>query len=116
VVAGLDMDGAKPGYKRVLIGPQLGGGLTYARASHRSMYGTVASGWEIRFGRFRLDVKVPPNASATVRLPRAKADDAMEGNAKVATAAGVECVAQDGEAVLVDLGSGRYSFSYPWRQ
>ncbi len=114
VVAGLGIDSEKPGYRRVRIRPLPGGGLTYARASHQSMYGPVSSGWEIRDGLFRLDVEVPPNTSATIWLPGAKMADVMEGGVPVATAAGVARVEQESAAVLMDIGSGRYSFSYPW--
>ncbi|NWG14776.1 MAG: family 78 glycoside hydrolase catalytic domain [Acidobacteria bacterium] len=114
VVAGLSIDSEKPGYKHVRIWPRPGGGLTFARASHQSMYGPVSSGWEIRDGRFRLDVEVPPNASATVWLPGAKAAEVTESGIPISTAAGVQRVAQEREAVIVEIGSGRYSFSCPW--
>jgi alpha-L-rhamnosidase len=116
VVAGLDLDESSPGYKRLLIRPRPGGGLTHARAAHQTMYGPASSGWEIRDGRFRLDVEVPPNASAAVRLPGAKAADVMESGGQLADAAGVERVAQEGDFVLAEIGSGRYSFTYPWRK
>jgi alpha-L-rhamnosidase len=63
VVAGLDADPEAPGYKHVRIQPRPGGGLTYARP--------VASARELVDGSFHLDVSVPPNTHATVRLPRA---------------------------------------------
>jgi len=43
VMAGIEIDPAEPGYKHILIQPQPGGGLTYAKASFDSMYGRVAS-------------------------------------------------------------------------
>ena len=45
VVAGIEIDPNVPGYKRVLIQPQPGGGLTYASASFDSLYGRIESKW-----------------------------------------------------------------------
>ncbi|PYU88203.1 MAG: alpha-L-rhamnosidase [Acidobacteria bacterium] len=116
VVAGLDLDSDKPGYKHVLVRPRPGGGLTWARASHQSMYGPVSSAWEIKDGRFRLDVEIPPNTTATVRLPNAKIADVTEGGGPADKAEGVGRVVQDGQSVQLETVSGRYSFSYPWPQ
>jgi len=79
VVAGIRLDEAKPGYKHVLIQPRPGGGLTYARASIESMYGRVAAGWEIVDGKLRVKVEIPPNTTATVRMPGGKAEEVGSG-------------------------------------
>jgi alpha-L-rhamnosidase len=59
VVAGIAIDEAAPGYKHILIQPRPGGGLTHASASLESMYGRVASGWEIADGKMTLRIEVP---------------------------------------------------------
>jgi len=69
VVAGLQIEPAQPGYKHILIQPQPGGGLTQARATLQTMYGVAESRWRLTGGEFTLDVTVPPNTTATVRLP-----------------------------------------------
>ena len=50
-VAGIELDEHAPGYKHIFIQPHPGGGLTHASASVESMYGRVASGWEIANGK-----------------------------------------------------------------
>jgi alpha-L-rhamnosidase len=114
VVAGLDIDADKPGYKHVLVRPRPGGGFTRARASHESIYGPVSSGWEIKDGRFVLEVEVPPNSSATVHLPSAKLEEVTESGIQASAAAGITRSVQQGATAIVDIGSGKYSFSYPW--
>ncbi len=47
VVAGIGIDEKNPGYKHIIIKPMPGGGLTYANATHQSMYGAIESGWEL---------------------------------------------------------------------
>jgi alpha-L-rhamnosidase len=111
-VAGIDIDPERPGYKHVLIRPQPGGGLTHVRASLNTMYGTVTSAWEIRDGRFAFDVTVPPNAYATVTLPRAKLDQVAESGTTLAQAAGIRSTRQAQDNVVVEIGSGRYRFVY----
>ena len=116
VVAGLDLDEAAPGYKHLIIHPQPGGGLTSARAELMTQYGSAASGWKVEGVQFRLNVRVPPNTRATVRLPGATLAQVTEGSHSAGTAAGVTSVRQVGDAVVVEVGSGDYAFSYPAAQ
>ena len=113
VVAGLDMDPVQPAYRHALIHPQPGGGLTTARATLATPYGELASAWTISGGRLELAVTVPPNTTALVRLPRASLASVVEGATPVAGAAGVTRATQDGDAVVLDVGSGEYRFRYP---
>ncbi|WP_343423273.1 alpha-L-rhamnosidase C-terminal domain-containing protein [Candidatus Flexifilum breve] len=66
-VAGIDVDPAAAGYKHVLLRPQPGGGLTHAKATLDTLYGTLVSGWTLRSVCSRT-ITVPPNTSATVTL------------------------------------------------
>jgi alpha-L-rhamnosidase len=72
----------------------------------------VSSSWAIEQGTFTLDVEVPANTRATVRLPKAPIGRVTEGGQPLAVGNGVTAVRQDGEAVVVEIGSGRYRFSY----
>jgi alpha-L-rhamnosidase len=67
VVAGLDS--AEPGFARLRIAPQPGGGLTHASASHQTPNGLASSRWRRNDGTFTLDVDVPPGSTATIVLP-----------------------------------------------
>jgi alpha-L-rhamnosidase len=60
---------AEPGYRRILIAPRPGGGLTHASAAHETPYGRAEVSWVRRDGRLEVDVVVPIGATATVRLP-----------------------------------------------
>ncbi len=80
VVAGLQIDEKRPGYKHILIEPRPGGALTRATASVDSVYGRVSSGWEIADGKMKLKVEVPPNTSATVKMPSGKVEEVGSGH------------------------------------
>jgi len=113
VVAGLEIDPQAPGYKHALIQPQPGGGLSSAGAALETMYGTLGSAWELGEGRFSLAVTVPANTWATVRLPDASLEEVTESGQPLAGSEGVRRTAQEGDAVLVEVGSGHYRFAYP---
>jgi alpha-L-rhamnosidase len=114
VMAGIEIDEAAPGYKHVLIQPRPGGGYTSVSASHMTPYGQVASAWTLRDGRFELSVAVPPNASATVRLPNAQVAELQESGKPIARADGVTGHRQEGSVAVVEIGSGQYRFAYGW--
>ncbi|MFH8798297.1 family 78 glycoside hydrolase catalytic domain [Streptomyces sp. NPDC017936] len=64
-------DAGSAGYRRFVIAPRPGGGLTSAAARHDSLHGTVESRWERHGDVYTLDVRVPPGTEAQVRLPGA---------------------------------------------
>jgi alpha-L-rhamnosidase len=112
VVAGLDIDEAAPGYKHIVVAPRPGGDLTSARAELMTQYGSAASGWTSDGGRMTVTVRVPPNTRATVHLPGATLAKVTEGTRSAAGAPGVTSAVQSGDDVVVDVGSGEYSFAY----
>ena len=60
----------EPGYARVLVAPQPGGGLTWARASLETRHGPVAVSWRHDpDDGFTLDVDLPADVGGLVRLP-----------------------------------------------
>jgi alpha-L-rhamnosidase len=114
VVAGLDIDEQNPGYKNIIIQPRPSGGLTYAKARHESLFGSVESGWRLAEQKMIVNVEVPANTTATIRLPKAELDNVKESGKSLDNSEGITDILQDGEAVVMLVGSGRYSFQYPW--
>jgi alpha-L-rhamnosidase len=60
---------AEPGFRRIVIAPRPGGGLTHARAAHLTPYGLAEVSWHIDANELEVSATVPPNTVATVRLP-----------------------------------------------
>ena len=110
VVAGIEIDPDAPGYKHVLFQPQPGGGLDAVRATLDTPYGPIAAAWELTDETMRVQVTVPPNAHATVRLPGASLDAVTEGGRPLATGNGIRSAGVAGDAVLIEVGSGTYAF------
>jgi len=58
-----------PGYKTVIIKPDVMNGLASAQATRDSPYGMISSAWQINGHSADLSVTIPPGATATVYLP-----------------------------------------------
>ena len=110
VVAGIEL--GKTGYKHILIQPQLTPRLTFAKAHFESNYGRIESNWERKDGGMRLNVRIPPNTTATITLPDAKMEQIIEGGKKLSEASDFRNIRVEGKAVKVEVGSGVYAFEW----
>ncbi|MBE7211674.1 MAG: glycoside hydrolase family 78 protein [Gluconacetobacter diazotrophicus] len=107
-VAGIGI--SAPGYRRIVIRPCLGD-LASARASYRSVYGTITSAWKRDGDRVTLEVEIPPNTRATVHVPTAQPGAVVhEGDRLAAQAEGVRFLREEPGAAVFAVGSGRYRF------
>ena len=66
-----------PGYSKVLIAPQPGGGLTEAETALETPHGRVAVRWIVAGDEFTVDADVPAGVEGVLRLPGQK-DRALE--------------------------------------
>src|SRR5690606_5311559 len=57
------------GYRRFLIAPQPGGGLTWAEARLDSPHGRIAVRWDLGDDGLRVAATVPAGTEAVLRLP-----------------------------------------------
>ncbi len=113
-VAGIEIDTS--GYKRIVIRPQPGGGMTYAGATYDSIAGKIESCWRIDCGEFELDVTIPANTTATIYIPAKDAESVLESGWPASTAKGVRLVGMQDETAVFQVGSGQYRFvsKYSW--
>lgn len=68
-LAGLAPDPEQPGYKHFFIQPLPGGPLNSAEATLETPYGVARSSWALEGNTLQLEVTVPPNTTATLRVP-----------------------------------------------
>jgi len=111
VVAGIDVDPERPGYKHIILRPRPGGGLSHARATLDSLYGRIVSAWQQREGVFEWEVTVPANASATAYIPAAPQAVIREGDKPLEDAEGVALVQRTEDAAVCELEPGTYHFT-----
>ena len=110
-VAGIDLDPAVPAYKRSIIRPVVGGGLTHAEAAYTSLYGKIASGWKLDGDTFRLDVSIPANTIAIISVPSKEGTPVTESGKPAENAAGLKFVKYENGYSIYEAGSGTYSFA-----
>jgi len=100
-VAGIETDG--PGFRRLLIRPRPGPGLTWAKATYDSINGPVRSAWRVDGGKLSLDVTLPPNTSAKVYVP-------AKDPASVQAPAGTRLLPAEGGCAVLAAPAGTWRF------
>lgn len=101
-LAGIRPDAGKPGFRHIHIRPVPVEGLSYVKATHRSLYGPISSSWTRTGGRLQLEVTIPPNTTATICVPSA---------GKVSEAGGLAPARVEKGCTLFETGSGSYRFT-----
>ncbi|WKL46163.1 glycoside hydrolase family 78 protein [Flavobacterium pectinovorum] len=93
-LAGIKADPKNPGFKHFFIQPEVVGDMTFAKADYQSVYGKIVSSWEKKDGKFILQVEIPVNTSASIKLP---------------IAAGTEVKVNGKVTKYLRFGSGKYT-------
>jgi alpha-L-rhamnosidase len=68
---------AAPGYREILVRPQVTAALSSASARHRTPYGEAEVGWRRIRGRVEVHVVVPVGVTAHIHLPSARAPETV---------------------------------------
>lgn len=113
-LGGINIDPGAAGYAHFLIQVQPGGGFTHAHTKHDSPYGGIRTDWILKGGRMTLNLVIPANSGATLRVPRTQAVDMTESGKPVGVGNGIVSARQDAEDAVLEVESGRYVFSYPY--
>ncbi|HEY2428987.1 MAG TPA: family 78 glycoside hydrolase catalytic domain, partial [Acidimicrobiales bacterium] len=101
-----------PGYATFDVAPPLAG-LDAASGTVPTPRGTVQVSWvrpPAGTGKFQLDVTVPANAVATVRVPAVRAADVEEGGHSLSGDPGVRVLGMQGTVLALSVGAGPYRF------
>lgn len=102
-IGGIKPDPKQPGFKNVLLEPHFVTGLDHFEATHEGPYGTIRSAWKRNGKGVRYDVVIPPNSTATVKLPSLKGQQLYrDGKLQPSPDAGYQ----------TQLPSGTYTFEW----
>ncbi len=93
------------GFKKILMKPVFPEGLDSVSASHRTPYGTVASVWTKKDGKFEWTVTIPANTTAEIVLP------ATLGATLSGDTAGIISTTETDGNTHTTIGSGTYTFT-----
>jgi len=109
-VAGIQEDPTAPGYKKMIIRPVPGGGLTWAKAEHQTMFGSVKSEWKINSKDMLLKITIPTNTTAEVYIKSNNRQKIKEGGKPVSSCPDIKFLRMDKGYAVFEVGSGSYEF------
>ncbi len=72
-LGGIQVTDHAPGFKQVTIRPSFDNDLEWVEAGYDSPYGWIRSHWRKEGDRIFMEMEVPPNTQAEIRLPAEKA-------------------------------------------
>jgi len=99
-----------PGYRQIVIDPQIDPKLHWAKTSYRSARGRIATSWTLEGEKLSLDVTIPPGTMATVYVPT-KDGRILESGKPIDTVEGATLMRTTGDRAQVSIVSGTYKFS-----
>jgi alpha-L-rhamnosidase len=99
------------GFDKVMIKPHPVAGLDWVKTSYNSVRGKIVSEWKKDGDKFKLRVRVPVGASATVFLPAKDESSIAEGARPVEQANGVRLVRMENGHAIIAIDSGEYEFT-----
>ena len=109
-VLGIRNDPAKPGFKHIIIKPEMMPEVTWAKGHYDSIYGRIATSWKVETGKLELIITIPANTRATVYVPTTDPASVTESGKPVAKVKGVSFLRQEAGAAVYTVGAGSYRF------
>jgi hypothetical protein len=109
-LAGIGIDPAGSGFKKIIIRPQPAGDLKWVKASYDSIRGKIASEWNWGDGKFVLKVTIPANTTATIFVPAKSQTEVTESGVQVAKNSALTPLGYDNQRAIYAVGSGKYEF------
>ncbi len=109
-VAGIQPNPKNPGYKEIIIRPEITDKLEYAGASYKSMYGEIKSQWKLEKQKLKLSVSIPPNTKATIFIPCSENRNITESSKLIREQNEIKVTGKEGKYFIVEVGCGSYYF------
>lgn len=108
-VAGLQTDPGQPGYRHIIIKPLFTDQLSFVRAGHHSLYGSVSVDWEQTDRQMVVKIEIPVNTTATLTLPFAEHSISESGKA-IGQSGLFHIENNEIKTTSLRMGSGQYEF------
>jgi len=118
-LAGINIDPAGPGWRRIVVKPHILGDLKYVSASVKTIRGLVSSNWEKGIDSLTLNTTLPVNSQAKVSIPkmglkniriRENGKIVWENNLYFKGVKGITNGNENDKYITFDVKSGSYSF------
>jgi alpha-L-rhamnosidase len=110
MLAGMNTDPEKPGYRNIIFKPQPVGDVTFAKYSNETTYGTASVNWKKNTDSFNMDIQVPVGSTATVYVPASNEKNVTENGMKIKREHGISFQKMENGYAIFTVGSGNYIF------
>ena len=109
-LGGIRPDPAGPGFKKIILKPNIVGGLHWVESHYDSAHGRILSHWRRLGDQMVMDLTIPANATATVFVPTRNAAGVTESGKPADSADGVIFLRAEINAAVYAVSSGTYRF------
>jgi alpha-L-rhamnosidase len=100
----------EPGFKKIIMKPEMINGLDHVTASYQSIHGLIKSGWKKSQNNFEWNITIPANTIAIVYVPSIDSGQVMESGKTLANAGEVRLLGFENGRTIIQIGSGNYQF------
>ncbi len=111
-VSGIYPDPGNPAYKKILIEPRLQGPLNEASTAYRSVRGEISMDWKMEDRKGSIELRIPVNSTAVLRLPGVNMETVMESGRPVTGLDGIKLTSWSGNVLEYEILSGNYSINF----
>lgn len=101
---------AAPGFKEIVMKPEMIKGLDAVKAEYNSVHGLIKSSWTKSAKDFKWKVTIPANTMARISIPAKSAAQIKENGQKATDVKGIRFIQMEEDRAVFELGSGDYSF------
>jgi alpha-L-rhamnosidase len=100
------------GFDAFMIEPFVTNNLDWVDASYESVRGTISSRWKVNDDQLQMEIQVPVNTSAVVRIPTSNVGSVREGGQLVVQNPGAWTqLIVEPDFIRLTVGSGHYVFT-----
>jgi alpha-L-rhamnosidase len=109
-LAGIRIDPENPGFKKIILKPEVTDSLEWVAASHKTQYGNIISHWESKVGNFKWKIEIPVNTKAKVFLPVKYGREVFESGESVKGTEHLKISEIEDDHWVLEIPSGSYEF------
>jgi hypothetical protein len=97
-------------YDKIVISPEIVGNITWVESKFKTIHGEVISNWKIENNNIIMNIKIPVNCTAIVKIPQTDPNSVFEDNLLLKKSKYAKVLEVSGGKTLIEIPSGEYIF------